>query len=312
MKIVSQTVAAIQIGQPMSAGGLTMYPLLAEACGANDYLLLDDALEGGMAEVTEVSDAGSVQKLHFRNRAAKDILLLDGEALVGAKQNRVLNLSILVGPGQDVDIPVSCVEAGRWSWRSKRFAAGRSNLHGRSREEKMRGVSARMAATGDRADPEIQASVWRSIDAKMAAFRVDSATRSLNDVYRAKGTRLTEVRDAFPAASNQVGAVFAVGHRLVGFDLYDNPKTLGRLLPKLIDSYALDAIEEEGALDAPSPSLLEVQSLLKRVADGPGQEYPAVAKGTDVRIKAETVHAAALIFDGRIVHLAAFQSMMGS
>lgn len=85
---------------PISSENLTMVPLLTAAPAAPDYLLLDDALDAGLAEVTEISQGGSVPELAFRNRADRDILLVDGEELVGAKQNRVLNLTILVAAGQ--------------------------------------------------------------------------------------------------------------------------------------------------------------------------------------------------------------------
>ena len=48
--------------------------------------------------------------LRVINGADRPVLLLDGEELVGAKQNRVLNTSVLVAKGARLDIPVSCVE----------------------------------------------------------------------------------------------------------------------------------------------------------------------------------------------------------
>jgi hypothetical protein len=41
----------------------------------------------------------------------------DGEQLVGAKQNRILNMTVLVAAETEVTIPVSCVERGRWGYR---------------------------------------------------------------------------------------------------------------------------------------------------------------------------------------------------
>src|SRR5690606_1658034 len=79
----------------------------------------------GGAEVTGVSEAGAVPHLRLLNRGAGQVFLLDGEELAGAKQNRILNLSLLVPGGTALDIPVSCVEQGRWSWRDgKRGFAG--------------------------------------------------------------------------------------------------------------------------------------------------------------------------------------------
>jgi hypothetical protein len=175
MQTVAQLLQSLSIGTPVTAGNLTLFPLLSSGAGPARYRLLDESLDAGLAEVTEVSDGGSVPELHFRNKSDTDILLVDGEELVGAKQNRVLNLTLLVGAGQQVTIPVSCVEAGRWAWQSRRFASGRRKLHARARRDKMRGVSPSMRESGQRARPDIQSAVWSSVQAKMTHFGVASA-----------------------------------------------------------------------------------------------------------------------------------------
>jgi hypothetical protein len=48
---------------------------------------------------------------------------------------------------------------------------------------------------------------------------------------------------AFDCAPLQAGLVFAIDGRAVGLDLFDYPHTLRRLFPKLLRSYALDALE---------------------------------------------------------------------
>ncbi len=65
--------------------------------------------------------AGSVPDLRVINRAEKMVLILDGEELVGAKQNRIVNTTILVAAQSTLVIPVSCVEQGRWSYRTLSF-----------------------------------------------------------------------------------------------------------------------------------------------------------------------------------------------
>lgn len=310
MQSVAQLLQSLSIGAPVTAANLTMFPLLKTGTGAADYRLLDESLDAGLAEVTETSDGGSVPELRLRNKSDRDILLVDGEELVGAKQNRVLNLTILVGAGQEVTIPVSCVEAGRWAWRSRRFASGKRKLHARARLEKMRGVSASMRESGQRARSDIQSAVWRSVEDKMASFECRSATASLHDVYEATERDLAPVREQFAAQPDQVGAAFAVDGRLVGVELFDAAATLARMLPKLVDSYAFDAVEsrrDRQATDAAkSPSLDEIKALLARIAQAPQSTYAAVAKGIDVRIDAPALHAAALVEGERLVHLSAF------
>ena len=308
MQVLASTLKTLDIGAPIAAGPLTVFPLLRPDAPAAAYALLDEALDAGLAEVTEVSDGGSVPKLLFRNRSARDILLVDGEELVGAKQNRVLNLTILVGAFQDVKIPVSCVEAGRWAWRSRRFAAGKRKLHARARLEKMRGVSAALRESGERARGDIQGAVWRSVDRKMESFEHRSPTCSLHEVFDSVEDRLQQHRGKVKALPGQVGAVFAIGGQVAGVELFDAADTLAKLLPKLVDSYLLDALERDGgSAEARAPSLQDVRALLERIAAAQPAVYTAVAKGVDLRIEQPELHAAALADGERLVHLSAFE-----
>jgi len=305
MNALASTLQSLHVGSPITHAGLTMFPLVAETVAHPDYLLLDQVLDGSLAEVSEISDAGSVPELQFRNKADKDVLLVDGEELVGAKQNRVLNLTILVSAGKTVKIPVSCVEAGRWAWRSTRFAAGKRKLHAKARIEKMARVSRSMEESGARARSDVQAAVWRSVDDKMESLACHSTTSSLHDVYESSESRLGELRSRFHAVAGQVGAVFYLAGQPVGCEVYDSPETLAHMLPKLVDSYALDAIEQ-GRRDGAPITLEQVKSILERIAKAPAQAYPAIAKGEDVRIQGETLQAAALVDGDHLLHLSAF------
>ena len=73
------------------------------------------SLERVIVTVEEVSESGSVPNLLVENKGDIRILFIEGEELVGAKQNRVLNTSVLIAAKSRVKIPVSCVEAGRWA-----------------------------------------------------------------------------------------------------------------------------------------------------------------------------------------------------
>ena len=74
--------------------------------------------------MVEVSEQGDVPNLLFENLGDRKVLLVDGDELVGAKQNRIINTTILLGGKSSTVIPVSCVEQGRWSYDSPRFDSG--------------------------------------------------------------------------------------------------------------------------------------------------------------------------------------------
>ncbi|MFO7598242.1 MAG: DUF6569 family protein [Candidatus Desulfacyla sp.] len=103
----------LKVGREQVHKNLALYPLLSAYSAAVEYLLLDEALSGGLIEVVEVSGGGSVPELKVVNKSVKLVLILDGEELVGAKPNRIVNTTILVGRNSTLVIPVSCVEHGR-------------------------------------------------------------------------------------------------------------------------------------------------------------------------------------------------------
>ena len=115
--LIKNYLEKIQIGKGQSYKNLTLYPVLSDEVIPFDYLTLDEALSQNLIEVVEVDQHGSVPELRVINKSDKMVLILDGEELVGAKQNRIINTTILIPANETVKIPVSCVEEGRWSYR---------------------------------------------------------------------------------------------------------------------------------------------------------------------------------------------------
>src|SRR5687768_1685391 len=102
---------ALELGIPipLSAHGLALVPIHRKDPSSLAASLLAEALGHGEAMVTEVGQ-GQVNTVRVEHRGLAPLLLLDGEEVIGAKQNRVFNASFLVAPGSTVEVPVSCVE----------------------------------------------------------------------------------------------------------------------------------------------------------------------------------------------------------
>ena len=81
-------------------------------------------------------------------RSTEKVLLYDGEELVGAKQNRILNVTVLVAEQTGVRIPVSCVEQGRWATRSIAMDAAGHVSHAHLRRRKAEMLAATPLARG--------------------------------------------------------------------------------------------------------------------------------------------------------------------
>lgn len=273
--------------------------------------------------MTEVSEGGSVPALLLDNRAAQPVFLLDGEQLIGAKQNRTVNLTLLIAAGAKTEIPVSCVEAGRWSRRSRHFRGSRNMQYARVRREKMAHVHHNMRNSGSRRSD--QGAVWKNINEKRAAFRAHAPTAAMEDIYESAAPRLRDYARELPAAPRQVGAVFAIDGEVSGFDLFADAAHFAKYLPKLVGSHALDAMEsmvknaaeggdgggdggknaggkkESGALPRE-----QVEAFLARFGAGKEEVLDAVGLGRDVRIESDAVIGAGLMLEDECVHLAGF------
>ena len=117
---------SIHVGEPIRCNQVSVFPLFADAPAPVEYALGVDAINDGSVVVEEISEAGSVPTLSVTNKASLLVLFLEGEQLVGAKQNRILNTSILVAANSKTTIPVSCVTTGaspmaRILWRATEF-----------------------------------------------------------------------------------------------------------------------------------------------------------------------------------------------
>lgn len=294
----------LQIGEPWSHRSLTVYPLVATAHRQPAYRTLDEALATGRFRVAEVSMSGTVPELKALNELEAPVLMLDGEELVGAKQNRVLNLTVLVPAKAELAIPVSCVEAGRWRHLSDNFTAADRAQFARGRARKLSQVSSSLREVGARRSD--QADIWHEIAAKSARMSAPSPTAAMAAIYEHKERDLEDFVRTMPRHGGQVGAVFAVGAEIAGLDAFDCAATFGRSMAKLLRSYAVDALEHAASNGSTRPGADAVQAFLGDTAAAGIGRFKAIGLGEDLRLEGATLAGAALEHEGGIVHLVAF------
>src|SRR5262245_26578294 len=104
--LITRCLAELEFGEIQQHGNMAVLPLFPKSLPGPEYLTLTQALERRLLRVTELSQAGSVPELKVANEADIPVLILDGEELAGAKQNRVLNTTILLKEKFEMVIPV--------------------------------------------------------------------------------------------------------------------------------------------------------------------------------------------------------------
>ena len=303
MSYISTTLQRLSIGEPQTNLNLTMFPLLTNEPAKIDYLLLDQAIERNFLEISEVSDAGSVPNLKVLNKGDKRVLLLDGEELVGAKQNRILNVSVMVPANDSIVVPVSCVESGRWHAQSYSFfSAGRTH-YAEGRARKTRAVNQSLSDICSRSGD--QREVWGNISRKSTRMDAKSSTSASAELYKRHRERLNSFHDAYSVVPNQVGAIFSLTGSTSGVDLFEAPEALSGSFKKLIESYALDAVDNlDRNFDGTDE--FDAKVLLDNISNSEAAAYEAVGEGEEYRFDNESLTGGSLVVDDNVVHLCAF------
>jgi len=284
---------------------LTVFPLLAPDGVKPEYLILEQALDQNFIQITELDAEGSVPELKLKNLGKKSVLIIEGEELVGAKQNRIVNTSFLVAGRTEVVIPVSCVEQGRWSYRSEAFKSGKKMMHASMRRVHQEDVKYSLKrGRGYRSD---QGRIWDNIADKLERMEVPSPTAAMADAFDSYEDKLSDFFNKFQLIEWQVGAVFAIDGQILGLEGFGCHDTFKRFFEKLVKSYALDALDSRDPLQEESVPPNKARRFIESALKGKGESHLSIGLGTNITFESRTVSGAALVEGDRIFCLSAFK-----
>lgn len=257
---------------PIGHGNLTIFPVVTGSShDTQAFLTLDEGLRSGDVVVSESgslaplvrprhgfrppryspADGAEVNRLVLVNNSKRPLILLAGEIVTGGKQDRIIGKDRVVPAESDpIDLSVFCVEPGRWT-------AGKVNFG--SYDGVMAQPAVRARAMADKNQEQVwsevrkaQGSVAGQLSAPMAAavgatssyasvMANDEVRRKLDavaaPVQRDYESLIKQLRDR-----NAVGVVVAVNGEIIWSDVFANTGLLEKYWPKLVRSYAAEAI----------------------------------------------------------------------
>jgi len=311
MRSVVSFLQDCRLGKKQVHRNLTVFPVLFPDVRKPYYLTLEQAIDTGALVVTEVDAAGSVGRLRLRNHARQPILLVEGEELKGARQNRIVNASLLIAAKTETTILVSCVEERRWRADSEHFFSGKKVMHASLRRDAQRGLHENLSrGGGQRSD---QVAIWANIAEKSRRMQVHSPTMAMSDVFDTCADRLSDYSGRFHRIEQQVGALFVIDGRVTGLECFGCGDTFGRFFDKLIASYALDAIESyhpEAASSVVRPG--RARAFVESLKKAKGRRYDAVSLGATITFVSRVAAGTALADGATVLHLSAFRKEAGS
>ena len=300
---MSVALPEVRVGEPVRYETLSVFPLFAGVERPVEYLLSDEGIDSGAVTVEEVSEGGSVPNLLVENKGDVRILFIEGEELVGAKQNRVLNTSVLIAAKSKVKIPVSCVEQGRWSYKSRHFGSSESHSSSKLRWFLKTLVSDSLRRSGSHVSD--QGKVWAEVGRQQALLGSSSRTHAMSDTFEAYKGRVAEFQDKLKYVEGATGVAVAIGKKIVAVDLFDKPATCQKVWKRLLSGFVLDALEAkpDEPQVGPQISTEDVREMLNATSGMSWQQAEPVGEGEEYRAdSAGDVHASALTFQQSPVH----------
>src|SRR5277367_4423659 len=246
------------------------------------FLTLDEGLRSGDVVVAEAGQArglirrrpgdrdiihpavnyggAEVNRLVLVNNSRRPLLLLAGEIVTGGKQDRVIGKDRIVPAESDpVDLSVFCVEPGRWV-----AANGKNEFNNKTAAGNVNSLLASPVVRSKAMGAKDQQQVWDSVrtsqrvmaetvEVEGAAPEVNATTSYAqvmdNEEVKKKGDAVAEpVQRNYESVirqlrdQNAVGVVVAVNGEIVWADIFASTQLLQKYWPKLVRSYATEAV----------------------------------------------------------------------
>jgi hypothetical protein len=297
MKSISSFISGLEIGEAVRMDDLKIYPIISEVGSLESSMIdLDEATESGYVSVSEVSTSGRVPELKVINQSDFKVIIFDGEELLGAKQNRVINITVIVEPRSTVIIPVSCVEQGRWSRYSRKFCSSKAFMAPSLRQQKFSQVSASLGrGAGFSSD---QGAIWEELSRKSARLGVRSRTGAMKDIFDRYHVADSELEKQFSHQKNQVGFLAFIRGGFAGGDIFATEKLSKRKFYKLVRSYQLDTLDR--TVRFPEVS---ADAVFQHVKEGSAKSVESPGLGNELRFRGKEIEGSAILLEGKVAHV---------
>ncbi len=287
------------VGTPITRAGVSLFPVYLHG-GTVPRIVTGAAAD---LAISERPDA-EVPTLTVVNRRPEPVLLVEGETVSGGRQNRTLNVSVLVPPQVELDLPVSCVEHGRWGGGTT-FDRTTAFSPRRVRRAKQATVVANVRRDG--AKRTDQGVVWDLVAHELDRLGVQDDAGSLlaaegvleRDAHLADAVRDLVDRGPLPG---QCGVVVGHGRRVVAAEVFAGPELLTAHWDALVRGVLLDAPERPTG----TPSASAALRFLRRLARSKATVARGVGLGAEHHVRTSRLVGQALILDTDLVHASAF------
>lgn len=281
---------------------LSVLQFSTPAVNTFDYISGPSAIQKNFVEVREVSITGSVNNLELVNNSDKYVFFMDGDILVGAKQNRVLNTSVFVAPNSKINLPVSCVEQGRWRTLSDKFRSSDYVSPDILRAKKLKAVTKNLKqGRGHFAD---QGEVWDTVLNYSMNLEAFSDSSDLTEMMNKKRGSLDSFIGKFPLNKSANGLAIFTDNSPLSIDLFNRNDIYQEYFPKRLRSAATEVfnLKEKENNITEAEAKFKTLNMFDQLETMESSLHNGVGVGTEKRWDSDKIVAMELKYLEHLIH----------
>jgi len=280
---------------------LLLYPIEVKNGKEIDALSLDEALKNKFAKIEEVN-GGKINEVIFKNLSDKRVFAIDGEEIIGALQNRVINSAFLAEKKSEYRLPVTCVEEGRWQGDKKEFLPGEIGF------VSLRSIickSVNNSLYKNKGYNSDQSFVWKKIRETIESLKVESLTLSMHDTYKTYKEEIEKYIENMDF-DNFNGFIAFAGKKFLCMDYFCSKNLFNKYKIKIIKGYSIDAIARKNEITEIKRKE-EVEKIISEIRKGKIKKFKGIGIGDEIRIETDNFIGRALEYKDNIIHLSIFE-----
>ncbi|MBR5502862.1 MAG: hypothetical protein IKV87_00195 [Methanobrevibacter sp.] len=279
---------------------MEVIPIVSTNQNRHEFITLGSGIDEGIVKISEC-EISTVNTVMAQNMASIPLVLIDGDEITGAMQNRIMNRSLIVPPKTSMPISVSCTEHGRWHTRGNSPKAREFAHSDYAADYNTRSLKSRALFAKD----SCQSEVWNSISDFERKHNYRSNTSALNDSYVRLRPRQNEYLRNFRMVENQIGLLVCINNQIKGLELFYNSFIYGQYHEKILRTYIMEAIS---TYESPKFYNKDISKILSSLKDSKINNSPDEGMGKHFNFSNSCGTGSALVYEGDFVHLNFFIS----
>ena len=300
---INGTKISIELLDSQKYENVEAIPIKSDFFGKKDFLTLKKGYEMNLVEIKELEHS-TVNTVSCKNDSVTPLILIDGDEITGAMQNRIINDTLLIPAKSTINIPVSCTEHGRWHTKgegaeSRTFKPSLYSANHSTRSRKSR------ASYEER---DYQGEVWDSISEFESRSNFKSMTSALNDSYENLKDKQNDYLSKFHIEDGQNGVIFIVNGEVKGLEFFYNHSIYKQYHEKLCRSYIIEAIVEKKSVD--DIDRLELMKVLENISQSEFKSKKSIGLGDNLKFSNDFGSGSGLVWEDELIHMTFFKDFV--